>query len=368
VAHEALIRGWKQLRGWLDEDRQNLRQQRWIEDRAIEWQGSGKAKDFLLSGKQLKEALKFQKQQVDRFSLSELTEQLLKASKQQQKKVWAFVVAVYMAIPITVAIVLGGFAVRWWYLETKWAVLRRCEIEQTQDGKCAGRAEALRTLLDANISLQSINLSKADLSKADLIKVDFSKANLSKANLRLANLSQANLSNNSDLTSANLESANLESANLSHSVIVNAKFGSANLRQADLNYSNLLKADFLNANLSQADLSHSNLNATKLLQVNLIGANLSYAILYSADLRKANLTGANLTGAYLSSVTHGSANFTEANLSDASLMNLTKFDPEEIKKSCNWEHAKMSKELREQIEKASNPEKQPDCRQWNKLP
>ena len=81
VAHEALIRGWKLLRGWLDEDRQNLRQQRWIEDRAIEWQGSGKAKEFLLLGRQLKDAGKSQQQQVDRFPLSELAEQLLKVSK-----------------------------------------------------------------------------------------------------------------------------------------------------------------------------------------------------------------------------------------------------------------------------------------------
>jgi hypothetical protein len=238
VAHEALIRGWKLLRGWLDEDRQNLRQQRWIEDRAIEWQGSGKVKEFLLSGKQLKEALKFQKKQVDRFSLSELTEQLLKASKQQQKKVWAFVAAVYMAIPIIVTVVLGGFAVRWWYLETKWAVLRRCEIEQTIDGKCTSRIEALTTLIDANINLQGIYLRKADLSNIDLDNANLNRADLSGANL-----------NNISLNRANLMGANLSDANLS-----GTRFFDADLSGADLSGASLNDAIFYDSNLMGTNL------------------------------------------------------------------------------------------------------------------
>jgi len=36
VAHEALIRGWPRLRAWLDEDRDALRSQRRLAERAEE--------------------------------------------------------------------------------------------------------------------------------------------------------------------------------------------------------------------------------------------------------------------------------------------------------------------------------------------
>ena len=333
VAHEALIRGWKLLRGWLDEDRQNLRQQRWIEDRAIEWQGSEKAKEFLLSGKQLKEARKFQQQQVDRFALSELVARFLQISKNQQIKGWAFVALVYVAIPISVAVVLGGFAIRSWYLERQWAVLNRCTIEQTKDGECGGRIEALRTLINAKVNLQSINLSSADLRSADL-----SNANLYNANLYNANLYNADL-NNADLGEVTFRYANLSKANLVH-----ANLRNADLRNAKLIYAKLIYADLSEAYLSEADLSNAFLGGS-----NLSFANLSFANLSNADLRHANLVVTNLSN---------------ANLSNANLMNPAVFEAESIKKACNWESAKMSKMMRDQIEKAPNPKEKPECSRW----
>ena len=37
VTHEALIRGWPELRGWIDEDRDRLRAERRLSDAAAEW-------------------------------------------------------------------------------------------------------------------------------------------------------------------------------------------------------------------------------------------------------------------------------------------------------------------------------------------
>jgi serine/threonine protein kinase/WD40 repeat protein/predicted nucleic acid-binding Zn-ribbon protein len=53
VAHEALIREWQRLRGWLDNSRVDLRLQRVLSGEAGEWQKSGSDPSFLLSGTRL---------------------------------------------------------------------------------------------------------------------------------------------------------------------------------------------------------------------------------------------------------------------------------------------------------------------------
>jgi hypothetical protein len=48
---------------------------------------------------------------------------------------------------LTVYLILSvalGLALRSWYLETKWAILRQCQRIQTEKGQCEGRLEALR--------------------------------------------------------------------------------------------------------------------------------------------------------------------------------------------------------------------------------
>jgi hypothetical protein len=56
VSHEALIRGWPRLRGWLDEDRAGLRLQRRITEAAEEWQRSNRDHDLLYRGARLIQA------------------------------------------------------------------------------------------------------------------------------------------------------------------------------------------------------------------------------------------------------------------------------------------------------------------------
>jgi WD40 repeat protein len=56
VSHEALIRGWPRLRGWLDEDRAGLRLQRRITETAEEWQHSNRDDDLLYRGARLIQA------------------------------------------------------------------------------------------------------------------------------------------------------------------------------------------------------------------------------------------------------------------------------------------------------------------------
>jgi WD40 repeat protein/DNA-binding SARP family transcriptional activator/energy-coupling factor transporter ATP-binding protein EcfA2 len=53
VAHEALLRGWPRLRGWLDEAREDLRLHRALVSEVDEWEASGRDPDYLLIGSRL---------------------------------------------------------------------------------------------------------------------------------------------------------------------------------------------------------------------------------------------------------------------------------------------------------------------------
>jgi len=56
VAHEALIRGWERLRGWVDEDREFLTWRKRLEVALREWQRLGRDEGALLRGRRLAEA------------------------------------------------------------------------------------------------------------------------------------------------------------------------------------------------------------------------------------------------------------------------------------------------------------------------
>ena len=53
VAHEALIRGWTQLRQWIDADRAGLRTHRQLTKAAREWQEHGRDESYLYVGSRL---------------------------------------------------------------------------------------------------------------------------------------------------------------------------------------------------------------------------------------------------------------------------------------------------------------------------
>jgi WD40 repeat protein len=53
VTHEALIRGWPELRGWIDDDRERLREQRRLADAAAEWRRAGSDEGLLYRGARL---------------------------------------------------------------------------------------------------------------------------------------------------------------------------------------------------------------------------------------------------------------------------------------------------------------------------
>jgi hypothetical protein len=107
VAHEALIRYWSLLRQWLDSDRDGLRRKRRIEAAAEEWRDRGKAKDYLLMGKPLKEARAFQEGQGERLALSELAAAFIEKSGKQQRTNQFKLIGLGLVVPLGLAIWLG---------------------------------------------------------------------------------------------------------------------------------------------------------------------------------------------------------------------------------------------------------------------
>jgi Tol biopolymer transport system component len=59
VAHEALVRNWPRLVGWLDDERETLRKRRRLTDAAEQWERTGRDAGALLRGALLEEALRY---------------------------------------------------------------------------------------------------------------------------------------------------------------------------------------------------------------------------------------------------------------------------------------------------------------------
>ena len=71
VAHEALIREWPTLRGWLEEDREGLRMHRRLTEAAQEWQALDRDPEVLYRGARLAQAVEWTQAHVDQVNLLE---------------------------------------------------------------------------------------------------------------------------------------------------------------------------------------------------------------------------------------------------------------------------------------------------------
>jgi len=84
VAHEALIREWPQLRGWLDEDRDGLRLARGLTTAARDWMASGRDEGLLYRGSRLADVCAWAQRTQPR--LSDIEDEFLQASITQQHR------------------------------------------------------------------------------------------------------------------------------------------------------------------------------------------------------------------------------------------------------------------------------------------
>ncbi len=71
VAHEALIREWPTLRGWLEDNRESLRLQRQFTDAAQEWEMAGREPDMLYRGARLAQLREWAQSHTDEMNILE---------------------------------------------------------------------------------------------------------------------------------------------------------------------------------------------------------------------------------------------------------------------------------------------------------
>lgn len=81
VTHEALIRGWPELRGWIDEDRDRLRAERRLSDAATEWDRGGRDDGALYRGARLTAW-----EERDPGGLAPVEQQFLDASRERARR------------------------------------------------------------------------------------------------------------------------------------------------------------------------------------------------------------------------------------------------------------------------------------------
>ncbi len=257
VAHEALIRHWKLLRQWLEENRDLLRRQRKIEVSAVAWRESN---GYVLEGLQLREAIEFTKNHSETFPLSDTAKKFIKKSINVRR--WnRLKTASWLIIPalLVVGLVESNLHERkvredYARLSERGTYGERKAVEDLVQG-CA--EQWLPNYFSERFFGNCRTLTYAPLSEAKLIF-----ANLINASLRSANLIFANLINAS-LRSANLINASLRSANLSGANLINADLSNADLSFANLSFANLSNADLSNADLSDAILLNTTFNDTE---------------------------------------------------------------------------------------------------------
>jgi WD40 repeat protein len=109
VTHEALIRGWPELRGWINDDREQLRQHRRLSDAAAEWDASGREEGQLYRGARLATW-----QERDRSDLNELERDFLAASQERAEAERATRrrrTRIAIGALATVAVIVAGLAI-----------------------------------------------------------------------------------------------------------------------------------------------------------------------------------------------------------------------------------------------------------------
>lgn len=87
VAHEALIREWRTLRQWTQEDREDLRLRQELGRAAAAWEGGGRAAEYLWRGGRLQRAGELRAR--ERIPLSQAERTFLEASEEAERRLLA---------------------------------------------------------------------------------------------------------------------------------------------------------------------------------------------------------------------------------------------------------------------------------------
>jgi WD40 repeat protein len=147
VAHEALIRGWPRLQGWIDENRAALRTHRRLTEAANEWATNTRDASFLYRGARLAEAQEWATAHAD--DLNELEQQFLEASvttreaerRAAQRRVRQVIGGLVSAL--VVISVVAGFALWFWRASEEATALAQQQTLRVEQAALLNRARLL---------------------------------------------------------------------------------------------------------------------------------------------------------------------------------------------------------------------------------
>jgi WD40 repeat protein len=174
VAHEALIRGWPRLRGWIDEDREALRTHRQLTDAAGAWQKHDHDESFLYGGARLAAAEEWAGIHPD--DINPLERGFLEASValREARRIAARRRVQYIIAGLVVALVIfAGLAFV--------AFQQRQESDRQRD---IAQRRAVETL--ASSALQALNAENTDLAIALALEASQSDSTLPQTQRALA--------------------------------------------------------------------------------------------------------------------------------------------------------------------------------------
>ncbi|MEZ4621778.1 MAG: SUMF1/EgtB/PvdO family nonheme iron enzyme [Caldilineaceae bacterium] len=144
VAHEALIRSWPTLRGWLDENREGIRLRHRLLEDAQRWAELEHDREALYSGRRLEQVAEWES--TGAFALSTLEQTFLEASearatRERQQRTW-----IRLGIAVVILSVFVGMAV------LSWQQLDQRRAKRAWDAAIAAKAQC-----DVDVARQSFD-------------------------------------------------------------------------------------------------------------------------------------------------------------------------------------------------------------------
>ncbi|MFE2756142.1 XRE family transcriptional regulator [Actinosynnema sp. NPDC059335] len=164
IAHEALIRSWPRLRGWLAEDREGLRTMRRLTEAAATWESLGRDPDALYRGARLDAAVEWTQRGGVRPSAQErdfLAESLQARDRERQLahrrtrrlRQLVALLAVLLALAgtaVVLAIDAQKEAAAGWKSSTAWYVANQSQAQRSSDPQLADQLAIAAYHLDPN--------------------------------------------------------------------------------------------------------------------------------------------------------------------------------------------------------------------------
>ncbi|WP_236594843.1 nSTAND1 domain-containing NTPase [Saccharothrix sp. 6-C] len=164
IAHEALIRSWPRLRGWLAEDREGLRTMRRLTEAAATWESLGRDPDALYRGTRLDTAVEWTQRDGVRTSAQERDflaeslqsrdrERLLAHRRTRRLRQLVALLAVLLLLAgtaVVIAITAQKEAAAGWRSSAAWYVANQSQSLRSSDARLADQLAIVAHDLNPN--------------------------------------------------------------------------------------------------------------------------------------------------------------------------------------------------------------------------